>query len=334
MDIYKYVNSKDIREHLKKINYQFNTIEAAYIVAMCRSITLEEKLSAWKKIVATMPDMSPEIEMPNCRFDYYPDSIHAFQNALIENETKKLNEYLFAAEGAFHLTCYNRNKKRVLSDGIYGVLTTTAEEMKTKLAAILKDDNEFREISSYFITCSPKNSNSVFDVHYTRDGGIMSIDMGRKEDPLFYQFEQMWFGFPMPFKKGDIVYDPRYPDSNDMACGPFVYEQSAADYYKERGINGGCDFTDMCVSGYFQDDDGTLYADNTDDEKLCLEYYPIEKLKGVQRILIALSNYVKGEIDAILFANAYHYFLLEEQTRQSKPFAYTAEGLKLVGLMD
>ena len=29
MNIYRYVNSKDIREHLRKINYQFNTIEAA-----------------------------------------------------------------------------------------------------------------------------------------------------------------------------------------------------------------------------------------------------------------------------------------------------------------
>ena len=32
MDIYKYINSKDVRKHLEKINYQFNTLEAAYLI--------------------------------------------------------------------------------------------------------------------------------------------------------------------------------------------------------------------------------------------------------------------------------------------------------------
>lgn len=29
MDILRFINSKDIRNHLKGINYQFNTLEAA-----------------------------------------------------------------------------------------------------------------------------------------------------------------------------------------------------------------------------------------------------------------------------------------------------------------
>lgn len=45
MNIYRFVDSKDIREHLEKINYEFNTQEAAYIVWHCRTASLTEKQS-------------------------------------------------------------------------------------------------------------------------------------------------------------------------------------------------------------------------------------------------------------------------------------------------
>ncbi|MBR3148665.1 MAG: hypothetical protein IKF64_00700 [Eubacterium sp.] len=46
MDILRFVNSNAIREHLKKVNYQFNTLEAAYLIAFCKDSTLEERLNA------------------------------------------------------------------------------------------------------------------------------------------------------------------------------------------------------------------------------------------------------------------------------------------------
>ena len=32
MDVYKFINSKDIREYLKKINYEFTPVEAAWLI--------------------------------------------------------------------------------------------------------------------------------------------------------------------------------------------------------------------------------------------------------------------------------------------------------------
>lgn len=32
MNIFDFINSKDIKEHLKNINYQFNSLEAAWLI--------------------------------------------------------------------------------------------------------------------------------------------------------------------------------------------------------------------------------------------------------------------------------------------------------------
>ena len=64
------------------------------------------------------------------------------------------------------------------------------------------------------------------------------------------------------------------------------------------------------------------------------EYYPSERLTGRRRILKALSNYEKGEIDVVLFARAYHQILLEEDAKDHMPKEYTDEGLRLAGLME
>ena len=58
----------------------------------------------------------------------------------------------------------------------------------------------------------------------------------------------------------------------------------------------------------------------------------LEKLTGKKRILKALSNHMKDEIDAVLFARAYHQILLEESARESLPHDITDKGMWLAGL--
>ena len=40
LDIFCFVNSKDIRDHLRKINYKFSSLEAAWIIYQCSSASL------------------------------------------------------------------------------------------------------------------------------------------------------------------------------------------------------------------------------------------------------------------------------------------------------
>ena len=41
MDIYRFIDSRDMREHLQKLNYTFTTPEAAFLVYWCKAATLE-----------------------------------------------------------------------------------------------------------------------------------------------------------------------------------------------------------------------------------------------------------------------------------------------------
>ena len=63
MDITKFLNSKDIREHLQAMDYSFDAVTAAYLVWQCRRATLSEKIQAWETIQKTMPDCSMEERM-------------------------------------------------------------------------------------------------------------------------------------------------------------------------------------------------------------------------------------------------------------------------------
>lgn len=47
MDIFRFVNSKDIREHLRNIGYEFNSLEAAWLIYQCRDAAIDEKHKAW-----------------------------------------------------------------------------------------------------------------------------------------------------------------------------------------------------------------------------------------------------------------------------------------------
>ena len=56
MNIYEFVNSRDIREHWQKIGFVPNAIESAWLVYQSNNHTIEEKHEAWRWIIANMPD--------------------------------------------------------------------------------------------------------------------------------------------------------------------------------------------------------------------------------------------------------------------------------------
>jgi len=83
MDIFRFINSKDIRSYLKEINYEFTSVEAAWLVWQCESITLQEKHNAWQEIIDTMPDCAVE---SNQRFHFEGiESFHSFLKEFINN---------------------------------------------------------------------------------------------------------------------------------------------------------------------------------------------------------------------------------------------------------
>ncbi len=56
MDFTFFINSRDVRDYHRKIDYKYSSLEAAWLVYMCDSIILSEKHSAWNWIINNMPD--------------------------------------------------------------------------------------------------------------------------------------------------------------------------------------------------------------------------------------------------------------------------------------
>lgn len=74
MNIYEFINSKDIRLHCEKSGHTFHSIESAYLIYQSQNHTLSEKHTAWWEVIETMPDMVIEKRI-NC--PHY-DSLHDF----------------------------------------------------------------------------------------------------------------------------------------------------------------------------------------------------------------------------------------------------------------
>ena len=199
MDIYSYINLKDIRENLRNTEYEFNTLQAAWLIYFCNRLTLEEKQSALPELISTKQNY----------------------------ETLKR---------------WNENVVDIIHSDII------TDEMY------------------YILDCS---------------------------------FEELWFDFPTPFEKGDIVWLPP-KDYNKEQYGFVTLILDELGYFNplQHVVHSG-DYTDMVFSGYFVEPDGTVYHDVLFNY-MDLEYYP-GPYEGIERIFPAFSKYVKGEIDLGLF---------------------------------
>ena len=343
MDIYQYVNSKDIRAHLEAIGYRFNALEAAWLVYECKNATMEEKHAAWREIIETMPDMEMGFK------DYVEpiESLHGFLRDYTAMEQKWFQRFMTPKVTAVYEFEYYERKND------FQFNSCPFAEYDACIAAIKKRMAEYKngEISPIIIrkinVCGVESgpSSVIVDPNGTVKGVGRWFPHDETECRLYDSFDHLWFDFPLPFKEGDIVYDPN-GNEKDFCDGPFVLMETAVDVFTKtipaddtavdmyRKTYGRiCGTMEMTAYGYFQEEAGTLYAECM-HHYMDLERYPEEKLTGKKRILKALSNHLKGEIDAVLFARAYHQILLEESARESLPRDITDEGMRLAGLKE
>lgn len=75
MDVLKYLNSRDVAEYLESIDFEFNAMQAAYIIYINEGLPMEERLRLWKEIIDTMPDCGFRCLQGECI--YMEPSAHA-----------------------------------------------------------------------------------------------------------------------------------------------------------------------------------------------------------------------------------------------------------------
>ena len=56
MNLYRFINSKDVQAHLQSMQYKFDSLEAAWLINQCLDASIQEKHDAWSELIKTMPD--------------------------------------------------------------------------------------------------------------------------------------------------------------------------------------------------------------------------------------------------------------------------------------
>ena len=337
MDFYSFVNSRDIREHLKKIKYQFTAVEAAWIVWKCKHVTFSEKHQAWSEIIGIYPDCEIEKRSNTA----YQPSLHTFLKELMDFENRCVVSVKTDEPYTFFSYEFLKSKEDVWDDDYCypEVNFNTCFESAIETCRAYRNnqdtsDSRIRIKKQWF-----DGSGSAIEVEFAFSGEVIKIinygECTEEELNLVdFGFDGMWFDFPNPFKKGDIICNPGRFSSADFECdyGPCVLEEEVpvrrcVEIWKKPG---GGDCSDMVVNGLFQNEDGTVFDECTANY-MNFEYYRGE-LDGKKRILKAISNYLKGNISLELLLAAYHTILTEEWSKDTSPRNITDKGLILAGL--
>lgn len=331
MDIYTFINSEDIRNHLREIGHEFSSVESAWLVWQSKFTSLMEKHDAWNEIILTTPDCELPMRAGTRSYPSLHDYLHRYmmmqKNQLEILQRKDNSAVYFYSVRVFddddweHEDCCPYSKFSVcLENGrehhLYHPELSSEEFLRTSRILIKKTwiDGEKCSVKAEF--------NGYGEVISILQYGDLTED---EEDLIRSGFNKMWFAFPTPFKKGDIV----------KVCGRnddiFVLDRLDSESEARNRLLEIGDSSDMVARGYFLESFTHNIHYECIHEYMNLEYYS-EEITGLRRIMKALSSYLKEDIDITLYSNAYHTILAEAQAKIVFPRDYTEAGLSLAGL--
>ena len=313
MDILQFINSNAIRNHLKKINYQFDTLEAAWLIYHSYNHSVYEKFNAYEQLMKEYPDCRVEERLhtpaQDSLFEYLKNYIKVYRNAIYE----------FEAPDAV----YSIDVKPFERETDY-----TVETMFTNLNAVIRqckiewDDEKPGDIKNFviskYIPESEKSSGSIIPQQMILKGdGLKPIYIDFRNDIEYDLLGDLWFDFPTPFKKGDIVWNKHYKFTPVVLLFNSYEDLSKEGYKCLREIG---DETDMTYEYYCMIDSDSIFRD-IDYNYMDLEYYPYE-LTGKDKALHPISRFLKGDIDIGSCCNAFHSLSLRDYTEKSMSKEY------------
>ena len=346
MEIYDFIDSTAIANHLRSINYAFSATQKAFLIALSSKATIKAKHAAFREIIQNDTDTKVERRF-NTR--EYPSLFGLLERYMaIEDE---LIEEFYSSTSTTYRFRYHCNGDGCFCedfDTVYPTLDSCVEGYKEDIASY-PDDIHFYEM----------RMDSLFEIgksitlKFTPSDEILSIDaslLGEERSNVLSAFEGMWFDIPTPFKRGDVLISRRrywlYRDRS-----PVVLDSMSTWSVEEFVKNGHCqteeekkgrerlynhyiengDVSDMNISGYFVCEDGDFYRE-TSYSILDYEYFDEPKTGGYRMVQV-LSDYLKGELDIEELLKLSKFIMEEERLKDSKKYIHlTDDYLKKIGV--
>lgn len=331
-DDYDIINSKAISNYCRKIMYQFNIEELAVLVYRNNEMNIEEKIVKYQDLIDNYTDMEV-IERINCK---HYDSVKTLIQEEI-NRLKNLYENFIKEDKKCAYIWYEYNKttkKEELSP--YHISRNLKETYKDVYDDVVSYVKEYDDTISFTIIKKffGEKERTICSKYNVINKKIILINIYEDED-TYLDINNIFVYMPTPFKKGDILIAKNKKMSNIGDNGDIFVLDNLVTWHeniKECLAKGNHDSSDMVGYGYYLYDDKAefTYDDKWDYDSF--EYYE-GKLEGNNRILKAISSYLKGEIDMELLIHAYDVFKIES-INKGMPDFYTDEGLKKAGFSD
>lgn len=349
VNIYDYFNSRDIAEHCRSTNYSFSAIEMAYLVWRSNHHTLEDKHTAWREIIDTMPD-----ETFHHNWDFDDHTLHSFLRTYMRLQNEFINDFCTTKKG--YIFTYSVRYKKDACFGPEDIFFDSYGACLNALKVNELDDDTYDEIAKVRITrhklyssyVSYREAQQEESIILDKQLRIVALDPAVASEGegrylgLSYGFFEMWIAIPTPFRKGDIVIDVDTHEEYSEKHLPFILE--SIPYWRKNADNGedceeriehllelGFDWTDMQEGVYFQDSNGEIYWDHA-FHYLDLEYYRGE-LEGTKRFLLAVSNAIQGKISHEDLLRSHSLILMGQYTLEArKYFGDNQDLLQLCGM--
>ena len=333
MNIYEFLNSRDVRKYLEDQQYEFSTLAKAFVIFKSSHKSLLDKQLAWQELIESTEDIILG-EDGDRRFRYVKgESVHDLIARYMIELDELQDKFHEDEEGTFYSieATYYPDLEQGMCDftrtdaGIYfkdyvGAIAYMEDWVKENECGTKYPGNIYGRLAKFEIA---KNYPAGFKLgenpkkkricsQYTLCGEkfelneIWSEGFEQDEDKLDIEndfFGKMWFDIPIPFKAGDIVVGA---DTN--WCGskePFVLlgtvPWNKANRPDTRGKEG-CDSSDMNAWGISGGWEGDFYEglsslnDDVMADYLDLEYYR-GTFPGATRIVKLMAEAEKKTID-------------------------------------
>lgn len=272
MDVLNYLNSKDVRQHLKNIGYRFAPLDAAKVIENCEHIAFDEKHEAFSQLINETRD-----EIVTVPEEYICDEKETTLHTLLKNYIATENEAVSNFYKIENAAVYVVAGKDSLCAEVY-------TDFQKELCRFINIGTDEKIVFTKKNLSTREETSVCFD----KRGNILWVqDLERCIIP--YTILRFDYGFsetvPYPFEVGDIVIP-----SGKYTTHPVVITK----------------FNKEIISGYSFENgrliESELYLTAAD-----IEYYPEKDAP----ILKVVSDYIKGKSELHTFINMYHKSALE-----------------------
>lgn len=289
----EFLNSNDVASHLKETSYRLTYSEAAWIIYSSHRKALAEKICAWALVAS---EMGEDTEEPRPwgsvwkeRFDSIGEALMFFLPRLVN----AVDRFFCSEEGeVYQFQILSPRGKEVEE---WDATFTAYDRCMRQAESCLADSPAPKrvQIRKRVLDCWDSRGEAMFV-----DGRLVHLLPAWADDDLNAMeqfFESMWLTIPVPFAKGDVVYNPWTFDCPPLSGGgPIVVEDFAYNVFSGRPI-AGFDSFDMSVQGYFQEPDGFIFYEVLPGY-LDLELCPEKLLTGSRGIMGDLGKLLRGDI--------------------------------------